>query len=372
MERLAPTHAVDPNAWVSLLGADPQSSVRLHPELVATLKAAPLVFQLAGEGATTGLAGLAVLEPRRLPIARFARPHLALRGHRVLDDRLLGASEHLRVAEAFVDEVRGLLDRGGSDAVFFEDLDVSSPVAVALERAAAAGTLQVERPRPPQAHWWLDFPTPADTYWARFSAKTRNTFKRKLNKLPHEVTVVRAEADVDAFVAAAREISAKSWQGQRLGDRFAPHVHAELRTMARLGALRAYLLRAEGKPAAFFVGVQAGGRFVVEELGYDVDFRERGPGTVLMYRVLEDLIGRDTPTMLDFGHGHADYKALFGTRESSSGPLWVVAQRPRPQAMLWLARTLRTAEVQVTALLKSSGLHQRVRRLYRDGLRGLR
>src|SRR5207249_4733299 len=110
---------------------------------------------------------------------------------------------------------------------------------------------------------------------------------------------------VDEFLDQAHRVSRQSWQAKRLGVRIrnTPEERAYYEFLASQGALRSYVLEHRGRPVAFEFGIQWNGRFVFEETGYDAAFAGHSPGTVLLFRILEDLIARDTPELLDFGYG---------------------------------------------------------------------
>ena len=96
--------------------------------------------------------------------------------------------------------------------------------------------------------------------------------------------------------------------------------------MAARGAFRSYLLEHQGRPTAFVIGTQVNGCYNYEQLAYDPAYAAHSPGTVLLFRLLEDLIARDPPRVLDFGDGEAEYKRLFANAESRSGPV-ILARR---------------------------------------------
>src|SRR5207253_9536540 len=101
---------------------------------------------------------------------------------------------------------------------------------------------------------------------------------------------------VGVFLEKAHEISKHSWQTKRLGIRINSTLEQRnfLEFLASQGALRSYVLEQNGRPLAFELGVQWQGCFVLEETGYDSSYSSYSPGTVLLFRILQDLIARDT------------------------------------------------------------------------------
>ena len=171
----------------------------------------------------------------------------------------------------------------------------------------------------PRYHW-LALPSTFAEYLSKFSAKTRNTLKRKVKRLSShgdgslELCRIEASEQIPAFVEAALSIARNSWQLLFLNLPLThPVDHARsLRELADGGLLRCYLLKCGGRPCAFVVGSQLGSTFTFYETAYDSSFAEHSAGQVLVYLMIEDLIDHNRPVTLFFGTGDEDYKELFG------------------------------------------------------------
>lgn len=356
-------------AWRALVERTPGCSIELHPELVIDrADGPPTLVYLEHEGRT--LSTVAVLVPKELRL--FSHPSVAwlgrLQGHRLAGNQLLGSADRA-AAERFLSAVALYLGRDGADCIYIEDLDHASPLWQAVQDRRGAAGPSIEQPRPSQPHWRIHFPRPADDYWKTLTAKSRYKTRRAARDLPHEVRRFTAPGDVQAFLAGAEHVSQRSWQGKRMGlrlsqeERFRAHFDA----LARLGALRSYLLFHKDHPIAFVYGWQWNGRFEYEEIGYDGAFAEQGPGRVLLYRVLEDLIAHDTPEVLDFGCGDAEYKRVFGTHESVSGPVVIASDTVKTQIWSGLRHTRAAMDRGVRDFLRRTGLYEKARRFYRHG-----
>jgi len=253
------------------------------------------------------------------------------------------------------------------DCVLFEYVETDSPLWRVLTRERRSRFSRIRPLGETQVHWKLQFPESPMEYWQQFSAKTRNTFRRKKRQLDHDVQVVRDVEDVEDFLCHAAEVSAQSWQAKRIGVRVR-NSNQELhlyRTLARLGALRCYLLHSEGKPIAFLIGTQWKKRFVLEETGYDTSYAKQSPGNVLMLCMLEDMLQQDTPQWLDFGFGDADYKRLFGNCSTENGSLLMVSRRLWPALATGVDHWCGTVKERTRACLDVSGMGKRLRRVYR-------
>ena len=154
--------------------------------------------------------------------------------------------------------------------------------------------------------------------------RTRNTLKRRVKKLREhgagslECVRVETEDQVDAFYESAFAVAEKSWQHKSLGRCLEETslYRNNLRSLARLGALRAYLLKCGGIPCAFVIGYQPEDILQFEQTAYSSDFARLSPGTVLYYMMLEDLYRYRPPRLVNHGIGVTPHKRLFSNRES--------------------------------------------------------
>lgn len=330
--------------WLALLAAQPGGSVFLHPEMLAE----PILHAHRGPGGE--LASLAAFAPKVVPGV------VKLRGVRLVGDQILGDTGPEAMA-AFKATVDRLCET--ADCVLVEDVEVGSPVWEAL-----AGH-QTEKPQP---HWRIVFPETPGDYWAeQFSKKARYNLRRSCRLLDHTVTCYRRPEDVEAFLTHAAAVSRASWQAKRFGVRVrgTDAERVTLGTAARLGALRSYVLFHHDQPLAFVLGYQWNGRYAYEEIAYDAAWAKQSPGSVLLVGLIDDLIGRDTPREVDFGLGDAEYKRLFGNRQTASGPQLVVAPRWRPRLAVRLAGWRRGLARLVRCVGGRLNLWPTLRRLYR-------
>lgn len=343
-------------AWHAAMAEWPGSALYLHPRLVLTDPANALVYSTP--------TCLAVLAPKRRRVRMAPGLGFSLRGRVLVGNQVLGKGGQAE-ADAFVTELAGRLRQGDSgwDFVLVEELPVESALWDALGRQAAV--YYADRAQP---HWWIDFPERPEDYWKQFSAKTRETLRRRARKLEHTVITYRNPKDVAEFLAKAQTVSARSWQGKRLGLRVrnTSEERSRYETIAAEGAWRAYVLEHKERPVAFLLGVQWQGTFRLEETAYDSEYAGFSPGTVLLFRVLQDLIAHDTPRQFDFGFGDAEYKRLFGNRQTESGSVLLVSRRLRPQAALLFERTRHAVSRGLRAASARFGILAALRRLYRQ------
>jgi hypothetical protein len=363
----APTGPAAIAAWMDCLHRDPSATIYHHPQIALAPSADPTpdVFADWSDGATRSLAILA-----RRPYNVRLLPGLGratLRGRKLVASHMLGDNSPESL-ERFTASVEKFLRDGDAECVYFEDVEVNSALWNAIQKAAAGRTVRAIYPGEPQAHWWIQFPEKAEDYWTKFSGKTRYTFRTKAKKLPHTFHTYRTPDQVPAFLEQAHRVSLNTWQTKRINLRIqnSPAERELWQRVAALGAFRSYILENEGRPLAFLLGVQFAGRFIYEEVGYDQEFAKQGPGTVLLFRVLEEMVANDTPRVFDFGFGHADYKEIFANHQTTSGPVLLVRRSFRPTMILGLDKARTAAAHRAKKALKAMKLFDKVRRIHRS------
>ncbi|MEX2188682.1 MAG: GNAT family N-acetyltransferase [Pirellulales bacterium] len=165
----------------------------------------------------------------------------------------------------------------------------------------------------------IRFPPSFNEYVGALKSRDRTNLRRRHKKLAAffdgDLKLVRISAteQIDSFLLALDHICAETWQSQVYGRR-TRSTERERRffaTLVELGWLRSYLLFGKEQPLAFQVGIQYPGRYDFLETGYDARWSHLGPGTVLEYLVLEDLLSSDRPDVGDFGFGDAEYKRIL-------------------------------------------------------------
>jgi CelD/BcsL family acetyltransferase involved in cellulose biosynthesis len=365
-------HAADPAweqlraKWLALLNGDGQGSIYQHPDVVRSMEKSgtcPVVFANQDHDELSFLAVLLRMKRRYRIVPGL--PSLSLSLAKLLGNHVVGCHDEISLAP-FLSMMSEVLSSGQVDQMLFEDLEVNSPLWKALANLRQTG-VSVSYPCAPQPHWWIRFPKVPQDYWKKFSHKRRYNLRSSVKKLRHQVICYRSQQEVATFLEKAFHVSQKSWQTRRLGLRiensFQERKYWE--SVATQGAYRSYILAQDAQPIAFMLGIQWQGTFVSEEIGYDPAHADFAPGTVLHFRVLEDLIASDTPAMVDFGFGDNVYKQVFGNHQTLSGPVLVSRRAWRPSLVIWSQRMRSKAGQVLRAGLRHSGGITTVRRLYR-------
>jgi CelD/BcsL family acetyltransferase involved in cellulose biosynthesis len=209
-------------------------------------------------------------------------------------------------------------------------------------------------------------------YMEQFSGKTRSTLRRKARKLAEEaggytVTEHRSPAAIEAFLAAALPLSAKTYQA-RLLDAGLPDDAASRRTMleaAEDDRMRAFLLLASGQAVAYLSLPVVGETLVYAHLGYDPAFARFSPGTVLQMDALERLFAEARFRWFDFTEGEGAHKALFGTHAAACTSLVLLEPTLANRTLLGARGAFDTGVAGAKRLAVQSGALGRIRALLR-------
>lgn len=186
------------------------------------------------------------------------------------------------------------------------------------------------------SHHTIDLPETLDDYLKMLSKRTREGLRRqrrKLHKFADDDVVLEAitrEDQVDAFVAAAVEVSKRTYQWRLLGlgIRDPERLAETMRALATLGWTRCFLLRVRGEPVAFMLGYVYEGTYYYIDVGFDPDWTKQSVGSVLHLDVLDAMIA-DGARGFDFSTGTGDHKSRFGTLDRDEINLVLIPRNVR-------------------------------------------
>lgn len=166
--------------------------------------------------------------------------------------------------------------------------------------------------------WYVDLSLGRAAWWADLSSGARSTLGRKARRLAAasggELAIMRAR-DPDAVAAMLpdiRAIAATTYQARLLGTELPPD--AELLALAAADALRGWVLRIDGRPAAFLLCGAQGDALRYEHCGHDPATADWSPGAVLQVEALGDLLVERRFARFDFLEGEGQHK-----RQMASG-----------------------------------------------------
>ena len=171
-------------------------------------------------------------------------------------------------------------------------------------------------------HHYVDTQINFEEYQKKFKSKTRSTLKRKVSKFFQDdpdgnyFRKFRTAEEIDCFIKLASLVSVKTYQ-HRLFGRGIPDsrefcLHA--RKQAQLGLVRGYLLYLGGNPVAYTYAPIVNQEVLLYDYnGYDPVYSKLSPGTVMQYKIIEDLCSDPDVRIYDLCTGEDEAKMLFST-----------------------------------------------------------
>lgn len=212
-----------------------------------------------------------------------------------------------------------------------------------------------------------------DDWWQGFSSKTRSTLSRKARRLAEQIeggfTVrsYRTAAEVAEFMAIAGKLSGRTYQA-RLMQAGLPTSEAEIAAVVAAAAaddVRAFLLFVGDRAIAYLYLPVEQDILVYAHLGYDPDFGDLSPGTVLHVEAMRALYDEGRFRAFDFTEGDGAHKAQFGRASVACADVLVLRPTLRNRAALATMRGVDGAAAQGKVLLDRLGLRARVKAVLR-------
>ncbi len=225
---------------------------------------------------------------------------------------------------------------------------------------------------------FIDMNMTFEAYLAKFSGKSRSTLKRKVSKLAKlsggtlDLREYHRADQILEFHRIASELSRKTYQ-ERLFAKGLPTDEKSVRHMVDLAAAdkaRAFLLFLDGKPIAYLYCPVTHDALLYEFLGYDPEFKEHSPGTVLQHCALERLFAEKRFTMFDFTEGEGTHKEFFATGSRHCADFYYFRRTPRNLAAVGLHSSMTAANREALHLLDRWGVKTKVKTFVRERLPG--
>jgi len=225
--------------------------------------------------------------------------------------------------------------------------------------------------------YWIDLRGSFADYTQKFSGKTRSTLSRKVRRFREAAGTeavfreFKRPEEMDDFFLIARQISERTYQ-ERLLDAGLPataEFRAGLVDRARLGQVRGFILSLGDRPVAYLYCpmYRDSGILLYSYLGYDPEFEQLSPGTVLQYLTLERLFDEEEIDLFDFLEGETPQKELFATGNTLCADLYFFRLTPRNASLVLLRHATDSLSTGVVQALNVLGLKRRLKKLFRRG-----
>jgi GNAT superfamily N-acetyltransferase len=175
-----------------------------------------------------------------------------------------------------------------------------------------------------------------EEYLDGFSAKSRKNIRRSVRKFEEAAAggccwrEYRTVEDVGPFHQLAATISERTYQTRLFNEGVActEDVRRRLEKMAANDQLRGYVLFLGDEPVAFALCERRGNTLLYKTIGYAPEHRERSPGTVLLWYILQRFFADAEFGYLDFGEGEGFYKGFFSNLTLDCARVYYFHARP--------------------------------------------
>ena len=140
-----------------------------------------------------------------------------------------------------------------------------------------------------------------------------------------QLRVFEAPEQIGEYCRLMNQLYAKSWHATVQSiDWELPTRRALFTQLARQQRLVGHMLMLGSQPIAYVHGYRLGGRYLLDDTGYDEAFSAHGVGSALVFQSVQDLIERHPDEIIDFGYGDNVYKRVIATDQAPCGALYLV------------------------------------------------
>jgi hypothetical protein len=220
----------------------------------------------------------------------------------------------------------------------------------------------------------VDIEDSYETYWNRFSSKSRWVYKSKAKKLSKacggEITYrqCRSAEEMKEFYELARKVELGSFQEKVLRNCIPddPLFFKEMIELASHGNVRGYLLIAKEKPVAYLYCLATPQTLFHETSGYDPAFATYSPGVLLQQYALQEIFAEGRFRLFDFSSGGGQHKEFFSTRRLERADVYIFRKTPRNVAIASFVAGLGFGLTKFGGMLGRIGLDGSLRRLMRS------
>ncbi|HEY4146812.1 GNAT family N-acetyltransferase [Pinirhizobacter sp.] len=182
-----------------------------------------------------------------------------------------------------------------------------------------------------QVNWTIAPQADAAGWLAVMDAKKRNDLSRRLRNVYKKLgdgarlRVFTTPAEMDEYCALMNQVYARSWHADAQAiDWNEAARRACFTTLAASGRVVGHMLLLGERPIAYVHGYRLGGRYLLDDTGYDEAFAALGVGSALVFQSVQDLMARHPGETIDFGYGDNQYKRVLATEQAECASLYLV------------------------------------------------
>jgi hypothetical protein len=220
---------------------------------------------------------------------------------------------------------------------------------------------------------YIDLRSSFQDYLKEFSAKRRGNIQREVRKLAAvaegtmQCREFRSVESMGEYHLLARQVAAKTYQEKLFGGAIpgTQEFLEILRVRARRDAIRGYLLIVKGQPISYICLPIDDGVVDYQYLGYDPNYAEWSPGTVLLYLALERLFAEGTFRYFNLSYGEGQMKKVFGRATFLQADVYFFRRTAWNTLAVYGHAAIDRFSSRMGRLLERLGLRKRMRKLLR-------
>ncbi|HET6554398.1 MAG TPA: GNAT family N-acetyltransferase [Dyella sp.] len=247
---------------------------------------------------------------------------------RLLGERVVAVPEHRSLVERLVADA--LLNDRQARVVRIQETILPNALAATMATGAQRfSAVQVNMLD--QVNWSITPQASLADYLATLGSKKRNDLSRRVRNVYKKLgeqtrlRVFETPESIDEYAALMKQLYARSWHAtEQPIDWTLPARLALFRQLAQDGRFLAHVLMQGERPVAYVHGYRLGGRYLLDDTGYDEAFASLGAGSALVFQAVQDVIARFPGETIDFGYGDNQYKRVLGNRQIACGSLYLV------------------------------------------------
>jgi hypothetical protein len=222
-------------------------------------------------------------------------------------------------------------------------------------------------------HFYTNLAGGATHAFKGLSSKSRSSLVRKVRNWKDfcggEIHwgVYKTPDEMRVYHQLARQVARNTYQ-ERLFDSGLPasdDFRREMLDLAQRDLVRGFLLFHDAKPVAYLYLPAPDGFLVYDYLGYDPEYADKSPGTVLQYLALEALYAEERFPLYYWGYGYSQTKKTFSTGQVLGADIFYFRRTLRNILAVHLHHSIDRLSASMGALMERVKLKTYVRRWLR-------
>ncbi len=138
---------------------------------------------------------------------------------------------------------------------------------------------------------------------------------------------------------------------------------------ASSGRMLAYFLYIDGTPRCFYIGTLYEDTLHLGFTGYDPGWKKYELGTILLFKIIEDLMSGDKATHgIDFGFGDAFYKRRFANNQWKELELYIFSDSFKARSINILRNVILFFEGLIRYVIAKANIEDNIKNMWRKRL----